>query len=631
MANYNALKNAVQQVIRKNGNNEITGEILQSSLISIINSLGDGYQFMGTAKPDDSPAVSDQRVFYIATTPGVYSDFGGYELAQIDVAILYYDDSWHFAIPDIANRTAVNEAIDNEVEQRIAEDAKIAESVTNEVDARKNDVAELQGQIVAETTAREDEDREIRQIIAPLRVISIGVGTGTSAIIANNKLNTASGDYSFAEGDLTKAMKRGSHSEGAGTTASAISAHAEGEKTTASGRCSHSEGYGTIASGPQAHAEGDENTASGDYSHAEGYSTKASASSAHSEGALSAANATSSHAEGANTVISTFAGHAQGKYNEDDTNAIHIIGIGSSVSARKNSEIVYTDGKKFIIDVGDYDGTKSSIANGAKSIQEVISGIQDDVAKVAADIITLTITQTQYNELVANGSYTIQQSEDWDFNSATAKASMEAGTPIYVKIVVMEDSGTVAQIRIAPAIYIVDYDGDDSFALEARFDNSSYSEQLHLVYHYNEEPTLTLQKMVYDGNSVGFVPDVTAKEAESANLYLASNGKWASIQRAISTASIDTARTGSSGNYFSTGIWYHNSGVAINGTYPTGVTKDDVFKYECYLFGELEGSKIYEQRITMPNGTEGINIYSRRVTLAGSTVTLGAWKTLLTI
>ena len=77
MANYATLKAAIQQVVKTNGNNEITGELLQQSLLAMINSLGAGYQFVGVASPSTNPGNPDYNVFYIAATPGTYSNFGG--------------------------------------------------------------------------------------------------------------------------------------------------------------------------------------------------------------------------------------------------------------------------------------------------------------------------------------------------------------------------------------------------------------------------------------------------------------------------------------------------------------------------------------------------------------------------
>ncbi len=49
MANYSDLITSVRAVIDANNNNEITGPILQNVLVTMINSLGSGYLFMGVA------------------------------------------------------------------------------------------------------------------------------------------------------------------------------------------------------------------------------------------------------------------------------------------------------------------------------------------------------------------------------------------------------------------------------------------------------------------------------------------------------------------------------------------------------------------------------------------------------
>ena len=93
MANYNNLKDAIKQVIKQNGNQEITGNVLQNTLLSMINSLGDGYQFMGVAIPSTNPGTPDQKVFYIAPK-GTYPNFGPIQVKE-NIAILKWNGtSW---------------------------------------------------------------------------------------------------------------------------------------------------------------------------------------------------------------------------------------------------------------------------------------------------------------------------------------------------------------------------------------------------------------------------------------------------------------------------------------------------------------------------------------------------------
>lgn len=94
MANYATLKAAIQNVVKTSGNNEITGALLQQTLLTMVNSLGAGYQYMGVATPATNPGTPDQNVFYLASTAGTYANFGGLVLADGEIAILKYNGVW---------------------------------------------------------------------------------------------------------------------------------------------------------------------------------------------------------------------------------------------------------------------------------------------------------------------------------------------------------------------------------------------------------------------------------------------------------------------------------------------------------------------------------------------------------
>lgn len=93
MANYATLISAISNVIKTNGTNAITGAILQSSLITMINSLGAGYQFAGVAVPATNPGTPDQNVFYIAG-PGTYPNFNNQVVPIGSVGVFAYNGSW---------------------------------------------------------------------------------------------------------------------------------------------------------------------------------------------------------------------------------------------------------------------------------------------------------------------------------------------------------------------------------------------------------------------------------------------------------------------------------------------------------------------------------------------------------
>lgn len=107
MANYSTLKAAIQQVIKANGNNEITGDLLQQSLLAMINSLGSGYQFVGVADTSTNPGTPDQRVFYIGGV-GSYPNFGGLNIYPGNLGVLKFDGSWHVETINVAGYIIVS-------------------------------------------------------------------------------------------------------------------------------------------------------------------------------------------------------------------------------------------------------------------------------------------------------------------------------------------------------------------------------------------------------------------------------------------------------------------------------------------------------------------------------------------
>ena len=190
-------------------------------------------------------------------------------------------------------------------------------------------------------------------------VSTIKTGTGSNSEKFNDDNNTASGDYSHAEGQNTEASGTAAHAEGYKTQAGSYS-HSEGYATYAQGKGSHSEGYNSIGSitfmmaqGYGSHCEGYTDNvvkrASHDGSHMEGYSDDsdgitqqyAQGNGSHCEGWNTyCANGTTAaaHTEGRGTAAGSAYQHIEGKYNIIDTESIyqHIVGNGTS-SSRSNS------------------------------------------------------------------------------------------------------------------------------------------------------------------------------------------------------------------------------------------------------------------------------------------------------
>ena len=73
---YENLKSAIKQAIKNNNNQEITGDLLQSTLLNIVNTIGADYKFLGFASPSTVPPTNEEgRLFYFASAAGEYINF----------------------------------------------------------------------------------------------------------------------------------------------------------------------------------------------------------------------------------------------------------------------------------------------------------------------------------------------------------------------------------------------------------------------------------------------------------------------------------------------------------------------------------------------------------------------------
>ena len=75
MGGYTKLKAAIAAAIKANGNNEITGAIMQVVLNTIVSTVGANRTFVGIANENTNPGTPDSNVFYIAYKAGNYVNF----------------------------------------------------------------------------------------------------------------------------------------------------------------------------------------------------------------------------------------------------------------------------------------------------------------------------------------------------------------------------------------------------------------------------------------------------------------------------------------------------------------------------------------------------------------------------
>lgn len=109
MANYQLLKADIDAKVYQNGHQEITGANLNSVLNAMVTTLGAEYQFAGVATIGTNPGSPDAKVFYIANGKGTYTNFGGLEVTEDEVVVLYWDTEWHKVATGIASNEKLTE------------------------------------------------------------------------------------------------------------------------------------------------------------------------------------------------------------------------------------------------------------------------------------------------------------------------------------------------------------------------------------------------------------------------------------------------------------------------------------------------------------------------------------------
>lgn len=93
MAKWSDLKAAIASAIKTNGNQAITGSVLQSVLNNIVSSLGENYQFVGIATTATNPGTPSGNVFYIAGE-GTYANFSNLVIDTGQLGILKWNGTW---------------------------------------------------------------------------------------------------------------------------------------------------------------------------------------------------------------------------------------------------------------------------------------------------------------------------------------------------------------------------------------------------------------------------------------------------------------------------------------------------------------------------------------------------------
>ena len=88
MANYSNLLATIAANIYQNNNNEVTADMVKTAMDAMVACIGNGYLYKGVATPATDPSTPDEKVFYLASEAGTYTNFGGIVVAAGEVAIL---------------------------------------------------------------------------------------------------------------------------------------------------------------------------------------------------------------------------------------------------------------------------------------------------------------------------------------------------------------------------------------------------------------------------------------------------------------------------------------------------------------------------------------------------------------
>lgn len=140
---YKNLKDAIKDVIKKNGEQEITGQIMQDTLLSIVSKLGGNKTFAGVARPTTVPDTTDANIFYIAGENGTYVNFGGAKVEnEAAVFVQVSGGTWRAIYTGIQTSHGVNNQLQQEHEYFETEIDKVSADLTQFKQTEFTDVKE---------------------------------------------------------------------------------------------------------------------------------------------------------------------------------------------------------------------------------------------------------------------------------------------------------------------------------------------------------------------------------------------------------------------------------------------------------------------------------------------------------
>lgn len=426
------IKQEIINNIFENGDKLITGPILQTVLIDMIDDVNvkDQEILSKTGSWDDAAT----QIPNLATKEEVtnLSESIARDLENVDVDLTgYATEQWvqdqgylkeHQDISNLATKTELNAAETNlqgnitSLSESVARDianVSVPEGVATEAWVQSQDYASksyvdnaVSSSSVDLTGYATETWVENQGYLKEHQDIS-GLATKSELTSVSESIQTDITNLSESVAN-SAVWKKGEGEDSVVQKLPAISITGVYSTPIATGKGAIATGY-SKASGINSHAEGSGATAEGSDSHAEGYGTKASGTCGHAEGQFTIALGRASHAEGDHTSASNDYEHAQGMFNHSSENQIFSVGAGEMTPSfeitRRNAISVLAVNNSgshtasfFVQNVGGYDGTNPE--PGTNDLATVISEVSsvwkkgtktDSIVQVIADGTNLPI------------------------------------------------------------------------------------------------------------------------------------------------------------------------------------------------------------------------------------------------
>ena len=203
---------------------------------------------------------------------------------------------------------------------------------------------------------------------------------------------------------------------------------------------------------------------------------------------------------------------AFGKFNKADINTTYSVGIGSSDTKRKNAHEITNEGKHYILDVGDYDGTNPEEAKDLASVLEEKVNVSDIKGYIMQEHAYLKYDISN-NVVLFKGFTTVDWSpiQIWQCNMLIAK-------PITTHFVVVSNNSPVAlhtnkfEVNAYPTIHIT-----------WMFDGLKYT----LNFGDNQQQIITTEPYIdnyYPDLSVGTADNLAGVEVVSSEFTTRQSG-----------------------------------------------------------------------------------------------------------